>query len=335
MSESSGPGGVAEELPFEPQAWLSAIVTSAEDAIVGKTLDGNIVSWNPAAERIFGYRPEEILGQPITVLADPARPTEMAEILDRLRTGDIIAGYETTRQRKDGSILPVSLTISPIRSVKGDLIGASKIARDITEKKKREEQVRLLSSDLEHRLKNILSMVAAFIRVTKRNVGSPALDAIEDRIMALDRACSLLGAGEWQHAKLDALILELIHVFDAGNDRFVIGGPSISLGAEAVQALSMALNELGTNAIKYGALSGEGGTVEIGWEAQSDVLRITWREKGGPPTKAPSARGVGHWVLRSSVEGQLGGTLRMDWPETGVVCEITIPARHVYADGTG
>lgn len=123
---------------------LSALVESADDAIVSKDLDGIIRSWNRAAERIFGYKAEEIIGKPITTLAVPGREDEFPTILERLKRGERIDHYQTKRRRKDGRIISVSLTVSPIKNASGEVIGASKVARDITQQKLAEElQLRL------------------------------------------------------------------------------------------------------------------------------------------------------------------------------------------------
>src|SRR5215467_8397840 len=117
------------------QAFLAAIVESAEDAIVGKTLEGIVTSWNQGAEKIFGYTAEEMVGRSITTLIPPDHPNEEPTILQRIRRGERVEHYETKRIRKDGQIIDVSLTISPIRNRGGTIVGASKIARDITERK--------------------------------------------------------------------------------------------------------------------------------------------------------------------------------------------------------
>jgi PAS domain S-box-containing protein len=119
-----------------------AIVESAEDAILSKDLNGIIKSWNPGAERMFGYKPHEIIGKPVTVLIPEEHRDEEPEILARIRRGERIDHYETVRQRKDGSLINISLTVSPIKDERGTVIGASKIARDITERKQTEEALR-------------------------------------------------------------------------------------------------------------------------------------------------------------------------------------------------
>ena len=148
---------LAEYLPFNeaakladnPQALLAAVVESSQDAIISKTLEGRIISWNQGAERLFGYTAEETIGQSILLLIPPERREEERFILDRLKRGERVEHYETVRVAKDGRSIDLSLTISPIRDSQGHIIGASKVARDITEKKRLENELRLLNETLE------------------------------------------------------------------------------------------------------------------------------------------------------------------------------------------
>jgi PAS domain S-box-containing protein len=126
----------------ELQERLAAIVDSSDDAIISKDLNGIIRSWNRGAERIFGYSAEEIVGKPVATLAVPERVDEIPNIIDRIRRGEHVDHYETKRQTKDGRVLTVSLSVSPIRDASGRIIGASKVARDITEQKRSEEALR-------------------------------------------------------------------------------------------------------------------------------------------------------------------------------------------------
>src|ERR1700674_1471353 len=122
----------------QAQAYLAAIVTSSVDAIVSKTLEGTITTWNAGAERMFGYTAEEMIGQSIRRLIPPELRDEEDRILERIRAGERLEHYETVRLTKDGHRFPVSLTISPIKDAAGKIIGASKIARDITERRQAE-----------------------------------------------------------------------------------------------------------------------------------------------------------------------------------------------------
>src|SRR5581483_8239454 len=123
------------------RGWLAAIVASSNDAIVSKTLDGTITSWNPAATRLFGYAPEEVVGKPITIIIPPELHAEEARVLARLRAGERIEHFETVRVGRNGRRLEVSLTVSPIRDEAGRIVGASKIARDIGDRKRQERSL--------------------------------------------------------------------------------------------------------------------------------------------------------------------------------------------------
>src|SRR5579862_8653734 len=123
----------------ELDAWLAAVVDSSDDAIVTKTLDGVIRSWNRGAEQLFGYTAEEAVGQQIFLIVPSDRVAEEQEVLARLRRGERIDHFETIRQTKDGRRIPISLTVSPVRDHRGNLIGASKVARDIRMRVQRDE----------------------------------------------------------------------------------------------------------------------------------------------------------------------------------------------------
>ena len=150
---------------------MAAIVESSDDAIASKDLDGIVTSWNSAAERLFGYAAKEIIGQHIAVLAAPGREDEMPMILQRIRRGERVHHYDTLRRRKDGSLIEISLTVSPIRDGRGRIIGASKIARDVSERRRREEERELRLGELRHRVKNLLAVVGAIAhQTTTKNV---------------------------------------------------------------------------------------------------------------------------------------------------------------------
>ena len=134
--------------------WLSAIIDSAGDAIISKTLDSIITSWNKGAERIFGYTPEEAVGKSVTMLIPADHADEEPAVLERIRKGERVEHYETVRLRKDGTLVDISLTVSPIISRDGSIIGASKIARDITEQKRAQEALRRREEELTDFMEN-------------------------------------------------------------------------------------------------------------------------------------------------------------------------------------
>ncbi|MDE1938920.1 MAG: PAS domain S-box protein [Alphaproteobacteria bacterium] len=141
----------AEEAAREEQrGMMASIVETSNDAIISKTLDGIVTSWNAAAERIFGYKAEEIIGKPISILFPPDLVEEEAMILAKLSKGESIQHYETVRRRKNGAHIDISLTVSPLFDASGKIVGASKTARDITERKAAEARLQLLQSELTH-----------------------------------------------------------------------------------------------------------------------------------------------------------------------------------------
>ena len=149
-------------------ARLAAIVDSSYDAIIGKDLNSVITDWNRAAERLFGYTAQEAVGQSVLMLIPEGLHSEEAEIIERVRRGERVASYETTRRRKDGTFIYVSLTISPIRDDDGRIIGASKIARDITATKENERRIRLLMREVNHRVKNQFAVILSVVQETSK-----------------------------------------------------------------------------------------------------------------------------------------------------------------------
>jgi PAS domain S-box-containing protein len=171
--------------------WLASIVDSSDDAIVSKNLDGVVTSWNRGAERVFGYAAEEAIGQPITIVIPKDRQDEERTILTRIRRGERIDHFETVRQRKDGSLIVVSLTVSPVKSANGKIVGASKIARDISAQKRSQEQIVTLAREAEHRSKNLLANVVATVKLSQSDTPEGLKQAIEGRIQALANVHSL------------------------------------------------------------------------------------------------------------------------------------------------
>ncbi len=197
-------------------ALLSAIVNSSDDAIVGKTPEGVITSWNPAAERIYGYSATEIIGQPITILCPPDRAGEIAEILGALGRGERVVHFETDRRRKDGTTFPASVTISPIRDEHGGLIGASSIERDITEQQRLRamDELRGRSEDLDRANQSLEAFtysVSHDLRAPLRAMGGYSAALLEEYGGVLDDvgqgyARRILAAGEQMAELIDDLL---------------------------------------------------------------------------------------------------------------------------------
>jgi PAS domain S-box-containing protein len=193
-------------------AKLAAIVTSSDDAIISKTIEDRITSWNAAAEHLFGYEPNEIIGLPITAIIPPELHDEEKEIIARLKRGERIDHYETVRVAKDGRRIELSLSVSPLRDKWGDVVGAAKVARDITERNRAEKLQKLLLEELNHRVKNTLSTIQAMATQSLRHAANPSafVSAFSGRVQALARAHDLLTEGKLQGADVMRLVREQV-----------------------------------------------------------------------------------------------------------------------------
>ena len=313
---------------------LASIVESSDDAIVSKTPDGIITSWNEGAARVFGYTGEEVIGRSITVVIPKDRQNEELEILARINRGERIDHFETVRQRKDGSSIAVSLTVSPLKNAKGEIIGASKIARDITQQKRSQEQITALAHEAEHRSKNMLATVRAIIHLSQSDTTQGLKQAIAGRIQALSNVHSLFVDTRWVGAELSAIAAqELAPYAEIDRTRMRIDGPSLSLNPTAAQTMAVVLHELATNAAKYGCLSAAKGHLELTWQRRTDgQLMVRWAEKDGPVVRTPAQRGFGTRVIEQMV-AQLGGQAQYEWRPEGLVCELIFPPLCVAALG--
>ena len=306
---------------------IASIVESSDDAIIGEDLDGTITSWNWGAQHIYGYSAQEVIGKPVTMLIPPERQHEEPSILERIRRGERIGNYETVRRRKDGSLVDISLTVSPVKGTDGKITGASKIARDISERKRSEAYIAVLAREAEHRAKNVLASVQATVHLTQSDSVDGLKRAIEGRIQALANVHALFVESRWTGADLRTLVeQELSPYCQDGETRARIDGPSSVLEPNAAQAIAVSLHELATNAAKYGALSANNGLVHIEWSSAADGrLVLRWTETGGPPVQPPTRRGFGKRVMESMIQGQLKGEIRFDWRAEGLTCEIAFP----------
>jgi PAS domain S-box-containing protein len=306
----------------------SAIVGSSDDAIVTKDLNSIINSWNAGAERVFGYTPEEAIGKSVTILIPPDYADEEPMILELIRRGERIDHYETTRVRKDGTLLNISLTVSPIKDATGKIVGASKIARDITERKRVEAQISYLASEAEHRTKNVLATVQAAVQLTQADSVAEFKQAVEGRIKALANAHRLFVESRWAGAELHEFVSEELAPYrKKDGTRVKIDGPKLLLEPSTAQTMAVVCHELATNAAKYGALSVGDGHIAIVWTLATDGwLVLSWTETGGPPVAAPTREGFGTRVVGKMVQ-QAKGKVCFDWRPEGLAFEVMIPVK--------
>jgi PAS domain S-box-containing protein len=307
---------------------LAAIVESSDDSIVSTDVNGVIVSWNKGAERLFGYSADEIIGKSITTLIPPDRQNEEPRIiLERIRRGERIEHYETVRRRKDGTLVDISLSISPVKDVGGSIVGASKIARNITERKRAEAERELLAREIHHRTKNLFAIVQSIVRrsfADKRTV-EEAQTAVLSRLQSMAQTHFMLIEKEWAGADIaDVVRMEM----SPYAERVTIEGSQLMLNPKAAQNFALALHELATNAVKYGALSNRSGRVGITWHVLerdgAGEFLFRWQERGGPRVEGPTRKGFGSVVLEHVMGEYFGATPRIAFEPSGVTYELRV-----------
>jgi PAS domain S-box-containing protein len=432
----------------ELRDFYAALVESADEAIVAKSTDGIVIAWNPAAEKLFGWSAEEMVGGSIRRLLPDERQDEEDHILARVRAGERVMPFYTKRLHKEGHLLDVQVSVSPVRDASGTIIGASKMARDvgpyleaqrrlreseerfrllaenmdqfawisdregemvwfnpqwyavtgiepgavsadrfdahhpdhrervvaswraalasgkeweetfplrgtdgqfrwflvrarpirdehgqvarwfgtgtdITEQREQADQINLLLMELNHRSKNLLTTIQALAR--RSSPGEEGfIKRFENRVRSLALNQDILVRRAWREVPLDELVrVQLGFIHDAPG-ALRVDGPALSLAPRAAEIIGMALHELATNSLKHGALSADGGSVDIGWSHRPDGtgLMLWWRESGGPAVAAPERRGFGTTLIRDVPRHSLDAQVTLDFNAHGVCWEL-------------
>lgn len=297
---------------------LAAIVSSSDDAIISKTLDGTISTWNKGAEKILGYSAEEMIGQSILSIIPPELHDEEQHILSRLRAGERIEHFDTVRVAKDGRRVDLSLTVSPLRDRNGVIVGASKVARDIGERRRAEELRETLLDELNHRVKNTLAVVQSIASQSLRSSQAPAefVVAFSGRIRALAQSHDLLVREQLAGVNLRDLVHQQVILNGDEVGRVLVRGPDLVVGGATGTHLGLIMHELATNARKYGALSNARGTLLIDWQLadpdSSPRLCLRWHEEGAPAPEARGRVGFGTTLLKRVAEACQGSVEIVD-----------------------
>jgi PAS domain S-box-containing protein len=432
---------------MKAQDHYAALIESSDDGIVTKDLAGIVISWNPAAERLFGWTSEEMVGQSIRRLLPPDRQEEEDHILARIRQGEKVGQFLTQRLHKDGHRLHVEVSISPVRNARGTIVGASKIVRDaservaaehklreseerfrmlaesisqfawiadpngrifwfnqrwqdytglsnlelpdhsghgvvhpdhvdrvfalytqaiergedyedtfplrskegdyrwflsrakpirdesgaitrwfgtntdITEQREQAEQIQLLLREVNHRSKNMLAKVQALARSSI--AGDPDLvKRFEDRVGSLAVNQDILVRREWREVPVEELVRLQLGFVDNAAQRVSTTGVKCDLNPRAAEIIGMALHELATNSIKYGALSAAEGTVAVRWDCDDTNFHLEWRESGGPEVRKPRQRGFGTTLIERIPATSLNAQVRHEFAKEGVVWDF-------------
>lgn len=305
-------------------AWLAAIVEDSTDAILSKTLDGVITSWNAGAEQLFGYSRDEAIGQPISLIIPEDHLHEEADIVARLRLGERIGRLETVRRTRNAISIPVEVTISPLRNAKGAVIGASTIARDISDRLRHANEQALLLSEMRHRIKNLLSIVQGLVTIGSRRTDDVQsfAELLTARLTSLAAAQALVLQSEDRAEGACTTLGEILAAVMSpyGSESIILMDCDAVVGQRAMTSLALLFHELATNAIKYGALSNPDGSLHVEIAADPETVSVLWRETGGQRSESALA-GFGTTLLQATLRG-LQGTIDSQW--RGAVFEITL-----------
>jgi PAS domain S-box-containing protein len=249
--------------------------------------------------------------------------------LRRAVLGETIVNEEMELRFADGSVSAGLVQAAPLRDPSGKIVGAVSAGLDITDRKRIEDHRLLLLNELNHRVKNTLAMVQSIsVQSFHRSKTIAAgRETFESRLLALSRAHDVLTNESWQGANLGEIVAQAIAPYRTGEpSRFQVSGPPVRLSAKMALSISMALHELATNAVKYGALSNEQGSVTIAWhsrrETKGSQLQLEWSEAGGPPVVAPRQKGFGTRLIERGLAQELGGRAKIEYRPHGVWCGI-------------
>jgi PAS domain S-box-containing protein len=298
--------------------------------VVGET--GTIECVNVQAEALFGYPRERMLGQQIEMLVpERLRDRHEAQRVNCMKSAKLRpmgADIPLVGQRADGSEFPADVMLSPIEIEQRLMVLA--VVRDITERKREEAHLQLLMREVNHRVKNILSVVQAIANQTVASSLDEFISRFIPRIQSLSASHGLLVKSAWKNVRLAELVCsQLAHFEDLLNTRIAVNGPDLRITASAAHAVGLALHELATNAAKYGALSTATGHVDIGWHVDGDLFTMSWSEREGPPVTPPARQGFGTMVIDSLVKESLGGEVQLDFAPAGLAWRVTCPAMNV------
>ena len=311
-------------------AGLQSVLDTALDAVVVMDVGGLIVGWNDHAAEIFGWQPEEALGHRLSelIVAPQYRAAHEAGLSHYLSSGEgpvLNRRIEVTAIRRDGREFPIELSVTASDQF-GDPLFVG-FLRDISERQALIERQRRLLQESDHRVKNMLTIVAAIAHQTARNSADlPTFEnAFSARLKSLANAHQLLVGLSEAEVALSVLAEQVLGAdVRAGRARF--GGPELLLKPTQVLGLSMIMHELYTNAVKYGALCTDEGQVALEWDCRDGMVECTWFEVGPPCDRSIQGTGFGERMIAMSAKSDLQGTVEREWRPEGLVAKLRFPA---------
>jgi PAS domain S-box-containing protein len=300
------------------------LLNQSHEVIFTWRIGAGITYWNRGAEELYGYSSDEAIGRISHELLQTRSRMPMHEVEAQIAREGSWHG-ELTHTTRDGSIIVVESRIVRV-SYNGDTF-ALETNRDITERRRGEEREHLLMREMNHRAKNMLTVVDAIAHQTATRDPEDFIERFSERIQALSANQELLVRNDWKGVEIENLVhAQLAHFADLIGSRIVMQGPMLRVKPVGAQALGLALHELATNAGKYGALSTEAGRVDIRWGTEGDTFTMSWTERGGPPVSSPQRRGFGSVVMKEMAERSADGRVELDYAPSGVTWSFTCQA---------
>ncbi len=293
-------------------------------AIVGG--DGALVRVNDSLARMLGHNAGEMEGHPLDLFTHPEDLAKGKAAWTRLATGQA-DDYDLEKRylHKDGQSVWGHTTVSCVRRADGQIDYLIKVIQDITERKRSEVVRHMLMREVNHRSKNLLSIVQVIARQTATHSPQFFIEAFGERLRALAANQDILVNNEWQRVDLAELVRGQLRHFGSPGPRVRLSGAPIMVPPTAAQALGMALHELATNAAKYGSLSTQDGHVDISWTTEGDNFCMSWQESGGPPVSPPERTGFGTKILDQLTASSMSGSVSLSYALDGVIWQLRCP----------
>jgi len=300
------------------------LLDQSHDAIFTWKIGGGIVYWSKGAERLYEYSAEDAIGRVSHELLRTRSPIALQEVESQIAREGSWYGELTHTTRHGRTVVVES---RHVRVEYSGEIYALETNRDVTERKAHEQYVHLLTREVNHRAKNMLSVVDAMARQTAAKSPEDFVKRFSERIHALSASHDLLIRNEWKGVDIEDLVRAQLALFASLIDsRIAVRGPRLRLKAGSAQAIGLALHELATNAGKYGALSTNNGRVDIWWQAAADMFTMSWTENDGPPVVAPTRQGFGSTVISTMAKHSLSGEVAIYYARSGLMWQLTCPA---------
>jgi len=302
------------------------IFEQTSDLIITADLNQVITDCNPAAADAVGIPREAAVGRSIAEFVSPEDFGQTTQMLQQKLERGGTTRYDVRVRNRSGEWLYWEINSGLATDGEGRPIGLHVIGRDITERKRAEEHQRLLINELNHRVKNTLAVIQSIAQQTLRSGDAP-LDVqrdFESRLTALSSAHNILTRESWSSASMREIVESALAPF-ATRSQIAIEGPDARLNPRTAVSLALAIHELATNAVKYGALSSDCGRISLGWHEDGDRMKLVWRESDGPIVAEPSRRGFGSRMIQRGFAAEVQGTARLRFEPGGLICEVDAP----------